>query len=45
MLARLKPTIEVRRRELKIEVSSEDVDSSERPHVKFLFEVKRARSA
>jgi|GEM_PF-3020871 len=41
MFTRIKPEVQVRAREIKIDFFEEDVDVPERPAVKLLFEVKR----
>ncbi|WP_457752220.1 hypothetical protein [Thermococcus sp.] len=41
MFTRIKPEIQVKAREIKIDFFEEDVAEPERPAVKLLFEVKR----
>ncbi|WP_167893072.1 hypothetical protein [Thermococcus sp. MAR1] len=45
MFGTLKPRLAIDAKEIKIDFSEDDVEPVERPRVKFLFEVKRNRSA
>ncbi|WP_297089738.1 hypothetical protein [Thermococcus sp.] len=45
MFERVKPESALNAKEIKIDFFEDDVEPVERPRVKFLFEVKRNRSA